>query len=56
VLGTGLAVSQGLKPVFALHVGDAVYPVYIGLIALAANVVVSFVVSVLSPRRVVAAV
>jgi SSS family solute:Na+ symporter len=56
VLGTGLAISQGLKPVFALHVGGATYPLYIGLIALAANIVVSFVVSVLSPRRVVAAV
>jgi SSS family solute:Na+ symporter len=55
VLGTGLAISQGLKPVFALHLGDAVYPVYIGLIALAVNIVVSFAVSVLSPRRVVAA-
>jgi SSS family solute:Na+ symporter len=56
VLGTGLAIAQGLKPVFAVHLGDAVYPVYIGLIALAVNIIVSFAVSVLSPRRVVAAV
>jgi len=52
LLGTSLAISQGLKPVFALHLGDAVYPVYIGLIALVANIVVAFVVSALSPRRV----
>jgi SSS family solute:Na+ symporter len=55
VIGTSLAIIQGLKPVYALHLGDAVYPVYIGLIALVANIVVSFVVSVLSPRRVAAA-
>jgi SSS family solute:Na+ symporter len=39
--------------VYALHLGDAVYPLYIGLIALAANIVVSFAVSVVSPRRAV---
>jgi SSS family solute:Na+ symporter len=52
VLGTALAISQGLKPVFALHLGDAVYPIYIGLIALVVNIVVTFVVSAVSPRRV----
>jgi SSS family solute:Na+ symporter len=51
VLGTGLAIAQGLKPVYALHLGGDVYPVYIGLIALAVNIVVSFVVSTLTPRR-----
>jgi SSS family solute:Na+ symporter len=51
VLGTGLAIAQGLKPVYALHVGGDVYPVYIGLIALALNIVVCFVVSTLTPRR-----
>lgn len=51
VIGTGLAASQGLKPVFALHVGGAVYPLYIGLIALAANIVVTFVVSLATPAR-----
>jgi SSS family solute:Na+ symporter len=54
VIGTGLAISQGLKPVFALHVGGAVYPLYIGLIALAANIVVAFALSVLLPARRVA--
>lgn len=51
VIGTGLAISQGLKPVYALHFGAASYPLYIGLIALAANIVVTFAVSALSPRR-----
>ena len=52
VLGTGMAIAQGLKPVFALHVGGATYPLYIGLIALALNIVVAFVVSAITPRRV----
>jgi SSS family solute:Na+ symporter len=51
VLGTGMAIVQGLKPVFALHVGGATYPLYIGLIALALNIVVAFVVSTVTPRR-----
>jgi SSS family solute:Na+ symporter len=51
VLGTGTAISQGLKPVFALHLGDATYPLYIGLIALVANVLVAFVVSLVTPRQ-----
>jgi solute:Na+ symporter, SSS family len=50
-LGTGLAILQGLKPVFALHLGGATYPVYIGLIALVLNIVVSFAVSLVTPRR-----
>ena len=55
VLGTGLAISQGLKPVFALHAGGAVFPLYIGLIALVVNIVIAFAVSAFSPaRRVVA--
>ncbi|WP_158940872.1 monocarboxylate uptake permease MctP [Burkholderia sp. S171] len=53
VLGSGLAILQGLKPVFALHVGGATYPVYIGLLALALNIVVSFTVSFVMPRRVI---
>jgi len=51
VLGTGLAASQGLKPVFTLHVGDSAWPLYIGLIALAANIVVTFSVSLVVPAR-----
>ncbi|MCX4162806.1 sodium:solute symporter, partial [Paraburkholderia megapolitana] len=51
VTGTGLAIVQGLKPVFALHVGGATYPLYIGLIALVLNIVVTFVVSMVTPKR-----
>jgi SSS family solute:Na+ symporter len=51
VLGTGMAIEQGLKPVFAMHVGGATYPLYIGLIALAVNIVVALVVSAVTPRR-----
>jgi SSS family solute:Na+ symporter len=53
VLGTGLAIEQGLKPVFTVHIGDASWPLYIGLIALVANIVVTFVVSVVTPKRAV---
>jgi SSS family solute:Na+ symporter len=52
VLGTGMAIAQGLKPVFALHLGGATYPLYIGLIALVVNIAVAFVVSTVTPRRV----
>jgi SSS family solute:Na+ symporter len=51
VLGTGMAIAQGLKPVFALHLGAATYPLYIGLIALVVNIAVAFVVSTVTPRR-----
>jgi solute:Na+ symporter, SSS family len=51
VLGTGLAIVQGLKPVFALHLGEGTYPLYIGLIALALNIVIAFGVSVVAPKR-----
>jgi SSS family solute:Na+ symporter len=37
--------------VFALHVGDSTWPLYIGLIALVVNVVVTFVVSMVTPKR-----
>ncbi|HTI19159.1 MAG TPA: sodium:solute symporter family protein [Trinickia sp.] len=50
-LGTSLAAAQGLKPIFPLHVGGSAYPVYIGLIALVANVAVSVVISLLMPAR-----
>ncbi|KND54108.1 Acetate permease ActP (cation/acetate symporter) [Candidatus Burkholderia verschuerenii] len=52
VLGTGLAIAQGLKPVYVLHIGDASWPLYIGIIALVVNIVVTFAVSLVSPRRV----
>jgi solute:Na+ symporter, SSS family len=55
-LGTGLAISQGLKPVYVLHFGDAAWPIYIGLIALAVNIVVTFAVSLGTRRSIVPAV
>ncbi len=51
VIGTSLAIIQGLKPVYALHIGESTFPLYIGLIALAANMIVTFVVSAIVPRR-----
>ncbi|WP_206957820.1 monocarboxylate uptake permease MctP [Trinickia acidisoli] len=51
VVGTSLAASQGLKPVYALHIGGATWPMYIGLIALVANIVVAAVVSLAMPAR-----
>jgi solute:Na+ symporter, SSS family len=49
VVGTGLAASQGLKPVYTLQFGQVACPLYIGLIALVANIVVAVVVSYLAP-------
>ncbi len=51
VLGTALAIAQGLKPVYTLHIGAATWPLYIGLIALVVNIVVTFVVSAILPKR-----
>ena len=51
VIGTGLAIVQGLKPVYPLHLGSTTWPLYIGLIALVANIVVTFIVSAISPKR-----
>ena len=51
VIGTGLAIAQGLKPVYAMHVGSETWPLYIGLVALAANIVVTFVLSAIMPKR-----
>ncbi len=54
VIGTTLAIIQGLKPVYALHIGSSTFPLYIGLIALAVNIVITFGVSAIVPRREVA--
>ncbi len=45
VAGTWMSFAIGLKPVFPLTLGDAVYPLYIGVIAGAANLVISVVLS-----------
>ncbi|MCY0388025.1 sodium:solute symporter [Robbsia sp. Bb-Pol-6] len=41
-LGTWLALEQGIKPLYTVSVAGGHYPVYIGLLALAANMVVVF--------------
>jgi solute:Na+ symporter, SSS family len=43
VIGTWMAEAMQLKPVFPLQLGGQTYIVYIGLIALSANIVISFV-------------
>jgi len=50
-LGTSLVVMQGLKPIFALHIGANTYPVYIGLIALALNLALTLLISALLSKR-----
>jgi SSS family solute:Na+ symporter len=41
VAGTGLILANGLKPVFALHLFNGSYSLFIGLIALALNIAIS---------------
>jgi len=50
-LGTTLAIMQGIKPIYALHLGDATYPVYIGVLALAVNIVLTVVLSAVLPAK-----
>src|SRR5471032_2326234 len=50
-LGTTLAFMQGIKPIYALHLGDATYPVYIGVLALAVNIVLTVVLSAVLPAK-----
>ena len=45
IVGTWMAEAMQLKPVFPLQLGGQTYTVYIGLIALSANMVVSFALS-----------
>jgi SSS family solute:Na+ symporter len=47
-VGTGIAFSEGLKPVHALSFGGETYTVYIGLIALVVNVAISVVASAIA--------
>jgi len=51
VLGTSLAFMQNLKPVYTLHFGDFALPLYIGLIAFAANIVVTVIFTVILPQK-----
>jgi SSS family solute:Na+ symporter len=49
--GTWIAVGDGLKPLHTLHFGDTAVTLYVGLLALAANVVVAVAVNAVMPRR-----
>ncbi|HEY8024303.1 MAG TPA: sodium:solute symporter [Burkholderiaceae bacterium] len=51
VCGTALAYKMELKPIFTLHLGDVGIPLYIGLIALAVNLVVTLGLSALLPAK-----
>ena len=53
--GTVIAFADGLKPLHTLVIGDTKITVYVGLLALLANIVVVVVVNVLMPRRQMAA-
>ncbi|HET7161708.1 MAG TPA: sodium:solute symporter family protein [Rhodanobacteraceae bacterium] len=50
VLGSALAWQQGLKPVYPLVFGDAHYGIYIGLLALVLNFVVSILTTPIAAR------
>ena len=50
-LGTTLAFMQGIKPIYAVHLGNATYPVYIGVLALGVNIVLTLVLSAVLPAR-----
>jgi SSS family solute:Na+ symporter len=55
ILGTSMAEAMQLKPVFPFQVGGQTYTIYIGLIALSVNVIISFALSLalnaLKPHR-----
>ncbi len=50
-VGTTLAIEQNLKPVYAIHFDGATYPCYIGVIALAVNIIITVVLSLLMPAK-----
>jgi SSS family solute:Na+ symporter len=56
VCGTWLAFVQDLKPLYGLHIGDATYSMYIGLIALSLNLVVTLLLSAFLPANATGAV
>ncbi|PLP98139.1 monocarboxylate uptake permease MctP [Cupriavidus pauculus] len=51
VSGTGLAIVMGLKPVYTVQFGNGSFPVYIGVIALALNTIVSVLASAVTQRQ-----
>ena len=50
ILGSALAYAQGLKPVYTFVFGDTHYGIYIGLLALAVNFVVSILATPVAAR------
>jgi solute:Na+ symporter, SSS family len=50
-LGTWLSIALGIKPTVPIHLFDATYTVYIGIIALAVNLIISFACSSVLPAR-----
>ena len=50
ILGTWMAEAMQLKPVFPFQVGGQTYAIYIGVIALIANLVVSFLISLITKQ------
>jgi SSS family solute:Na+ symporter len=51
VVGTALAYKMELKPIFTIHLGDYSVALYIGLIALAVNLLVTLVLSAALPAK-----
>lgn len=49
--GSVLAWTDGLKPVHVLHLGTVSVSVYVGLLALVANILVAVVVNLALPAR-----
>lgn len=50
-VGTALAFVQGLKPIYTLSIGGSAFPVYIGLIALVVNLVLTLALSAVLPQK-----
>jgi SSS family solute:Na+ symporter len=50
-LGSGLAFANGLKPVYPVPLGGSHYGIYIGMLALALNLAVSYGVSAVTAKR-----
>jgi SSS family solute:Na+ symporter len=45
IMGTSMALEQGIKPLYTISIGAAHYPFYIGILALAVNMIIVFVLS-----------
>jgi SSS family solute:Na+ symporter len=49
--GTALAIIQELKPIFVLNIGGDHYPIYIGVLALIVNLILTFALSAVLPQK-----